>query len=222
VKIFNDKEVDELLLLDIRATVSSQPPQFDLIKEIVGEAFMPLGYGGGIRTTADAARILASGAEKVVVGTAAVENPTLVDELARTIGSQSVVVSVDVRRNLFGKCECVYRSARDRQRRDVAAFATEMASRGAGELILHSVDRDGTMTGYDLDVTRTVAAAVPIPVVACGGARNLDDMAAAIRVGASAVAAGSMFVFHGRHRAVLIQYPSRQDIEAALAVPAPQ
>jgi imidazole glycerol-phosphate synthase subunit HisF len=218
VKIFNEKEVDELLLLDITATVRGAPPQFDLIREIVSEAFMPIGYGGGIRSIEDAERVLQLGVEKVALCTAAVRQPELVSALATRVGSQSVVVVIDVKRSLLGRRQVMIEGGRTGTGREPVAFAREVERLGAGEIVINSVDRDGTMKGYDIALVRDVSAAVSVPLVACGGAGSLSHLVDAVRDGgASGVAAGSMFVFHGPHRAVLIQYPARAALDAAFA-----
>lgn len=208
VRIFNEKEVDELVLLDITATPNGHAPRLDLIREIVDEAFMPVAYGGGIRTVDEARAVLALGVEKVVLCTHAVRDPGLVAACAEQFGSSSVVVCLDVRRSMFGKVEAYVAGAKERTRQDPVDLAREMVRRGAGELIVHAVDRDGAMGGYDLKLTRSVSDAVPVPVIALGGAGSLQDFASAVTEGgAAAVAAGSFFVYQGRHRAVLISYP---------------
>lgn len=210
VKIFNEKEVDELVVLDITATTEGRRPQFELIREIVSEAFMPVAYGGGIRTLEDARSVLSLGVEKILINSYAVENPTFVRAASETFGAQSVVVSVDVKKSFFGKYEVYSQSGQRGGKLDPAAFARKMEEMGAGELVIHSIDRDGTMSGYDLELIKAVSSAVRIPVIACGGAATVDDLGRAVKEGgASAAAAGSMFVFHGRHRAVLISYPDQ-------------
>ena len=220
VRIFNEREVDELVLLDISATPENAPPQFELIREIVSEAFMPIAYGGGIRSMEAAERILALGVEKVVVSSYAVQNPEFIREAARAFGSQSVVVCLDVRKRLLGGYEVYTHQAAKRSRMEPVAWAKRVEQLGAGELVVQSVDRDGTMAGYDLELTRAVAGAVGVPVIACGGAGQNDDFRKAVlEGGASAVAAGSLFVFHGKHRAVLISYPEPSAIKTLFAVP---
>jgi cyclase len=210
VKIFSEKEVDELVVLDIDATPSSRQPQFELLREIVSEAFMPVAYGGGIRTLEDARALLALGIEKVVVCSEAVHHPEFIYALAQEIGSQSVVVCMDVKRGLLGGYEVYVHGGRRSAKVEPVAFAARAEKEGAGELMVNAIDRDGTMGGYDTRLLKAVTQAVTIPVIACGGAGRLEDFAAAVTEGgASAVAAGSLFVFHGRHRAVLISYPSQ-------------
>ncbi len=216
VRIFNDKEVDELIFLDITATNENRRPSFEMLGKITSECFMPLGYGGGIRTLEDVRQLLGLGVEKVILNTAAVERPDFVSEAADYAGSQAVVISMDVKRSLLGKYEVFTRSGRQATGLDPVRHAQEMERRGAGELFVNSIDRDGTMQGYDLDLIRRVAEAVSIPVIACGGAGTIQHLAEAIRAGASAAAAGSMFVFQGPLRGVLISYPSREELSRLL------
>jgi len=211
VKIFNDKGADEVILLDITATRERRKPDFKLIGEIAGECFMPMAYGGGIRDIEDVRTILKLGVEKVVINTAAVENPGFVTEAARINGSSSVVVSIDARRTLFGRYRVCTHAGSRKTAFDPVAFAKRMAEAGAGEILINAIDRDGTMQGYDLPLTRSVAEAVDVPVVACGGAGSVGDFRAVFReTHASAAAAGSFFVFQGPHRAVLITYPTEE------------
>ncbi len=217
VKLFSDMEVDELGILDITATADGRGPAFDLLGRIADNAFMPLSYGGGLTSVDQVRRVLGLGYEKVVIGSAAAETPGLVREAAGVVGSQSVVVSVDARRGLLGRYEVRTRSGRRRTKTDPVTWARRMEALGAGEILLTAVDRDGTMEGYDLALIRSVAEAVSIPVIASGGAGSVHDFAAAVREGgASAVAAASMFVFHGRRRAVLVKFPTRDELDAAL------
>lgn len=209
VKLFNDKEVDELCLLDIMASKEGRGPNFQLLTEVANESFMPLGYGGGIRTVEDARRVVGIGIEKVVLNTAALHDPGFVERCAAVLGSQSVVVSIDVRKRSFTGAYEVYSHASGRSIREApAAAAVRMKNAGAGEILLNSVDLDGTMKGYDLGLIREVASSVDVPLIACGGAGAIDHLRQAVASGASAAAAGSIFVFHGRLRAVLISFPS--------------
>lgn len=214
VRIFNEKEVDELVFLDIGATLSGRGPNFDLLAGIASEAFMPFGYGGGITTADQVKRLFALGVEKVVINTAASTAPALVAEAASLAGTSSVVASIDVRRGFLGTYSVYVRSGQQDLKQDPVTYAREMERLGAGEILLTAIDRDGTQAGYDLNVIRRVTAAVSIPVVAAGGAGRLRHFREAVDAGASAVAAGSLFVFHGKHRAVLITYPEYPELEA--------
>ena len=208
VRIFNDKEVDELVFLDIGARVTNSGPNFELLADIASEAFMPFGYGGGVRDFEDVKRLYALGVEKVILNTVAHEVPGLVSRAAELAGSSGVVVSVDVKRSLFGNYSVVTRCGAAETSVHPVEYAQKMEALGAGEILLNSINRDGTMEGYDLDLIKQVAHAVSIPVVAVGGAGNIGHFKDAVTAGASAVGAGSMFVFHGKHRAILITYPS--------------
>ena len=216
VRIFNDKEVDELIFLDILATVENRRPNFELLGKITSECFMPLGYGGGIRTLEDVKQLLSMGVEKIVLNTSAVENPSLIRAAADYASSQAVVISLDVKKTLLGKYEVYTRGGKKGTGLDPVKFAVEMEKQGAGELFLNSIDRDGTMQGYDLELVRRVADSVTVPVVACGGAGNIQHLAEAIQAGASAAAAGSMFVFQGPLRGVLISYPAQEELKRAI------
>jgi len=219
VKIFNDKDADELVLLDITATPERRGPRFELIEEIASECFMPMGYGGGIRTVEDVRRIIGIGIEKAVLNTAAVENLRLITESADVIGSQSVVVSIDVKKTgLFGRYEVFTEGGRKATKLNPAEWARQAQDAGAGEILLNSIDQDGMMKGYDVGLIKQVTDAVSIPVVACGGAGCVADLVAAVRQGgASAASAGSLFVFQGKHRAVLISFPSGSELRSSFA-----
>jgi cyclase len=215
VRIFNEKEVDELVFLDISASKKQHPPNFQLIREISAECFMPFAYGGGIRALGEIREILLGGAEKVVLDSILFEKPDLISQAAAEFGSQSIVAAIDVKRDLFGRYR-VYNAGRGKlTSKDPVDHAVEMVKRGAGEVLLNDVDRDGMRSGFDLALIGKISEAVDVPVVPCGGAAELADLGLAIRSGASAIAAGSLFVLHGKHRAVLITYPSR-DVLARL------
>ncbi|MHB2168618.1 AglZ/HisF2 family acetamidino modification protein [Alsobacter sp. R-9] len=222
VRIFNAKAVDEITILDISATPAGRGPDFDLIAAICEEAFMPVSYGGGITNREHAARLLRSGADKVIINSALHERVELVHEVADLFGSQAVCASIDVRRSPFGKRHVVSRSARRKQTASPEAWARRLVEAGAGEIMLQDVDRDGTMAGYDHDLLKSVASAVGVPLVACGGARDLDDLVRAVAEdGVSAAAAGALFVFYGPHRAVLINPPSQDEFTARLRAAQP-
>ncbi|MDB4513364.1 AglZ/HisF2 family acetamidino modification protein [Akkermansiaceae bacterium] len=213
IRIFNDKEVDELIFLDIDASKENRGPDFALLEQIASECFMPLGYGGGITTLEQIKRIYSTGIEKVVLNSVVFDKPELVEAAAAAAGSQSVVVSIDYKRVPFGKTKVYSHAKRKTPSKSVVELAKEMESRGAGELILNSIDQDGKMKGYDLDMIAAISGELTIPVVACGGAGCVGHLSDAVKKGkATAVAAGSMFVFHGPHKAVLINYPSQEKL----------
>jgi cyclase len=217
VRIFNEKEVDELVFLDITATPEGRGPDFELLADIAGEAFMPMAYGGGITSLEQVQRIFALGFEKVVIDTAAYGAPQLIRDAVAIFGSQSIVGCVDVRRTLLGRYELHSHAGKTRQSVGLLDHVAGLEKLGIGEIIVNAVDRDGTQSGYDLKLLQQVSSAVSVPVVACGGASGLDDFVAAVRQGgASAVAAGSLFVFVGPHRAVLINYPDRAELARRL------
>lgn len=208
VRIFNDKEVDELLVLDIGATPQRRGIDFSLLGELASECFMPLAYGGGIASVTDMERLFRLGIEKVVLNSAAIELPELVREAATAFGSQSVVVAIDIKRDWLGRTRVRYCSGKKIAKVTLEQHLAAMQEAGAGELVINSIDRDGTRSGYDIDSLRLAASSVTVPVIALGGAGSLDHMReAADQAGISALAAGSLFVFHGPNRAVLIQYP---------------
>jgi cyclase len=218
VNLFNRFEVDEIVLLDIRATVEDRIPDVGLIEELASECWVPLTYGGGIRDIEQARSILAAGVEKIVLGTAAADRPDLIRDAVGEFGAQAVVVSVDVRPGRGGAYEVFVESGRRGLGIDPAAYARRAQELGAGEIFLNAIDRDGTMAGYDTDLIQVVAASVSVPVIACGGAGERAHLADAIKVGgASAVAAGSIFVYQGRERGVLINFPERGQLETLLA-----
>ncbi len=212
-RIFNDKEVDELVVLDISATVEGRGPSLRAVADIADECFAPLCYGGGLRSVKDIHDVLAVGVEKVALNAVAVEAPEVVGEAASRFGTQSIVVSIDCRSNGGAGYEVVTHGAARATGIDPVEHARAMEGRGAGEILLTSVDREGTGQGYDVSLIRRVAEAVNVPVIAHGGAGSVAHLAAAVRDGgASAVAAGSLFVFVGPYRAVLVTYPEESEL----------
>ncbi len=212
VRIFNQKEVDELILLDIHATTQNRGIDFETLEKVVSECFMPICYGGGVRTIEEMRRLYALGIEKISLGAAAFEVPDLVQEASREFGAQAVVVTLDVKRGLLGKASVRTRNGTRDVKLAPLDAARDFAERGAGEILLYSIDRDGTWSGFDLKLIESVSHGVPIPVVATGGAGSLQDIQAAVKeAGASAVAIGSMAVFQGKDLGVLIKFPSRKD-----------
>jgi cyclase len=212
VRIFNEKEVDELMILDIEASKVGRGPDFALIEQLASECFMPLCYGGGIRTLEDAQRLFRLGVEKVCVQTAAFRDSALIPSIATRYGEQAVVLSIDIRRRWLG-AGLHNHSGVPVPKGPWLSVIQRMVASGVGEVLLNAVDRDGTLKGVDLDLISEVSQSVPVPVVAIGGVGSLSDIKAAVGAGASAVAAGAFFVFHGPHRAVLITYPRYTDLQ---------
>lgn len=217
VRIFNEKEVDELAFLDISATPNKRGPNFDLLQDIAGEAFMPMAYGGGIRSFEDAKRILSIGFEKVILNTLSHTDPDAVRKIVSVYGAQSVVACLDVKKNMFGKASLYTHSGASAIKTSIDQHLKNLEALNVGEILINSIDKDGTQTGYDLKMLKSISDQVDVPTVACGGAKSMECFVDAVKeAGCSAVAAGSMFVFHGKHRAVLISYPKRADLEANL------
>ncbi|MCA9051072.1 MAG: imidazole glycerol phosphate synthase subunit HisF [Planctomycetaceae bacterium] len=212
VRIFNEKGVDELVLLDIDATRDGREPNYTLIEEIAGEAFMPVGYGGGVKTVEQMARLFRCGLEKVVLCTAAIENPEVIRAGADRFGSQSIVGCLDVRRSLFRGPHVCLLSGRQRTSLSPVEAARKLVESGVGEIIVNAVDRDGTRRGYDIGLLGSITSEVDVPVVACGGAGELADIHLAVeRGGCAAAAAGSLFLF--RNNGILISYPSADELQ---------
>lgn len=213
IRIFNDKEVDELMVLDIMASKENREPNYALIEQFAGECFMPLAYGGGIKTVAQAKQLFSLGVEKVCLQTAVLDDPHLITELSEQFGSQSIMVSIDIKRNWLGKPQ-IYRAATGKALSHPWQEQLQaLVKAGAGEVLLNAVDKDGTLSGADLELIRQATQHVEVPLVAVGGISSLHDIKAAVDAGASAVAAGAFFVFHGPHRAVLITYPKYHELE---------
>jgi imidazole glycerol-phosphate synthase subunit HisF len=216
VKIFNEKEIDEIVVIDIDATREKRPPNMTKIREIAGEAFIPLSYGGGISSIEEIEELFYIGLEKVIFNYNAVHKPELISEAAKLVGSQSVVVSIDVKKTLLGKNRVFTKNGTENTGLEPVEFAKKMQDAGAGEIFLNVIDRVGTYHGYDLDLIEKVNSVLNIPLIACGGAASPDDFSRAVQHGASAVAAGSMFVFQRPHNAVLISYPSQTELKEKL------
>lgn len=212
VRIFNEKEADELMVLDIDATVNNMAPDFGLIAKLAAECRMPLCYGGGVTTPEQAARIIDVGVEKVAVSAAAIANPMLLTQLADAVGRQSVVAVLDVRKRagLFAKgYEVCSHNGKTSYKLDPVTLAKNFQDAGAGEIVINSVDRDGLMQGYDLDLGAQFKRALNVPITLLGGAGSLDHMSQLVSdLGVVGAAAGSLFVFKGKYRAVLINYPT--------------
>lgn len=213
VKIFNEKEVDEILLLDINASIQKKEPNFSLIKDIVSESFMPLSYGGGITSIDQIRRILTLGVEKVSINKTAVLNPNFIKEASIYFGSSTIIASIDFKKDFWGNYKVYINRGRTKTKYSPVEFAKIAEKQGAGELLINAIERDGTMTGYDLDVIQDVSNAIDIPVIACGGAGSILNLKEGIEHNATAVAAGSLFIYKGKHRAVLINYPEYSELD---------
>lgn len=208
LKIFNEKEVDELLILDIAATPKKLKPNFKLLHQMASECFMPLGYGGGITSLEEMTKAFDCGIEKICINTKSHTDIELLSDAANQYGSQSIVVFIDVKKSVFGRYTMFSNGGRKRVSKPLEKHILDCESAGAGEIIINSIDRDGTMLGYDIPLISKVASSLTIPVVASGGAGTVEHLQSAISLGgASAVAAGSMFVYKGPRRAVLINVP---------------
>jgi cyclase len=218
VKIFNEKEADELIVLDIDATAAEREPDYGLIANLAAECRMPLCYGGGVKTVDQVERIVSLGVEKVALSAAAVSNPQLIAEAAARVGRQSIVVVIDVKKaGLFKRYQVFTHNGKNASGRDPVEFARQVAELGAGEIVVNSIDQDGTMKGYDLVLAKHIRQSVDVPVSVIGGAGNFADIGALLRTcGQVGAAAGSLFVFKGKYRAVLIQYPSSKERESLI------
>lgn len=218
VKIFNEKEVDEIIVIDIDATRNGVEPDYKMIENLATECRMPLCYGGGIKTVEQAQKIFSLGVEKIAVSSIAIENPTLITLMAQRVGNQSVVVVLDVRKKpLTSKYEIWTNNASKKTGINPVEFAIEMEKRGAGEIVINSIDLDGTMNGYDMFLINKIRDVISVPLTVMGGAGNIEDIGKVISThGIIGVAAGSLFVFKGKYRAVLINYPTSLEKEDLL------
>lgn len=217
IRIYNEKEVDELIFLDITATVEGKRPPLKLLADIASECFMPVAYGGGVSRMDDVDAIFSLGIEKIAINTHAVAEPSFLSRVADKYGTQAVVASIDVKRTLIGPYEVFTHGGRNSTGLDPVRQAVKMQTAGAGEILLTSIDRDGTGKGYDIQMLKQVTSAVSIPVIASGGADKVEDCGIAVREGgASAAALGSIAVYHGRNRAVLINFPTRQQLDEVM------
>ncbi|HEX7492676.1 MAG TPA: AglZ/HisF2 family acetamidino modification protein [Bacteroidales bacterium] len=215
VKIFNEKEVDEIFFLDIDATRLKKEPPYELIQNIASECFMPFAYGGGIHSLQQIERIIKSGAEKIIINTQAFLGKNFLNEAVHQFGSSTIAVSIDVKKE-FLRGNIVYiKGGTQSTGINPVDYAREIENAGAGEILINSIDRDGVMEGYDIELIKSISNSIKIPLIACGGAGRLSDFGLAVKQGgASAAAAGSFFVFHGKRRAVLITYPSYSEISS--------
>jgi cyclase len=213
VRIFNEKEVDELIISDIYASKDGNEPNYKLIQNLVSECFMPAAYGGGVNKLDQVAKLIELGVEKIIINTAA-KDFKFIESMASIYGSQSVVVSIDVKKSFWGGNHVYFKSGSQKSKYSPAEFAIHAVDSGAGEIIIQSIDNEGSMDGFDIALTREISSIVQVPVVASGGAGNMEDIYDVIKDGgASSIAAGSFFVFKGKSRGILISYPSPQEIE---------
>ena len=212
VRIFNEKEVDEIIVIDIDATIEKRDPDYNMIEHLAAECRMPLCYGGGVTTSAQIQNIIQLGVEKVAISSAAINNPDLVTKSAERIGNQSVVVVLDVKKSFLGKYEVWTHNGQKNTGKNVIDLALKMEKSGAGEIVINSIDNDGMMKGFDLSLIEKVRSSINIPMTVLGGAGSLTDIGQLVnKFGAIGVAAGSLFVFKGIYRAVLINYPGRDE-----------
>lgn len=217
VRIFNELEVDELCFLDIRATLENRQPNFKILEEIANECFMPLSYGGGVKNAETAKKILSIGFEKIILNSAISENPNLVTELAKHSGSQSVIGSIDVKRSLWGKHQVFTHDGTKKMDEDPVSYARRLEGLGIGELLVTSMDQDGTWRGYDLEIIKKIVDAVSVPVIANGGAGSIAHIGEVVKQsGASAVALGSMVVYQKKDLGVLVNFPDKLELEKIL------
>lgn len=217
VRIFNELEVEELCFLDIRATLEKREPNFEILHHIADECFMPLSYGGGIRNFETAKKILSIGFEKVVINSEAFKNPNLITEIATHFGSQAVVASIDIKKNIFGKYGVFINDGKLKINIDPVEWALQLQDRGAGEILLTAMEKEGTWSGYDFEITKRITSVLSIPVIANGGAGNISHIAEVIHYGgASAAALGSMVVYQKKGMGVLVNFPDRGALEIAL------
>lgn len=216
VKIYNEREVDELIFLDINASVDKKKPDLKLINDIATECFMPVCYGGGIKNINDMKKIFKQGIEKIAINTSAFEDPLLLKRASELFGNQSIVVSVDVKKNLWGKYQVYIYGGRKNTGISPTEYCLKMEKLGAGEILLTSIDKDGTWEGFDTDLILKITSSVNIPVIVCGGAGKAGDFTKAVKAGASAVATGSMVVYQGKDLGVLINFPAQKELEKVL------
>ncbi len=213
IKIFNEKEVDELVFLDIDATRKKIEPNYNLIKSIASECFMPVCYGGGITNIEQMRKIFKLGVEKISLNYSLLKNPSLINNAIKIFGKQSIVASVDIKKSFFGKYNIYNYLKRKKVKGDLFKYLNQIEELGVGEILINNVDADGTFSGYDLELIRQIRKNINIPMIFCGGAKELSDFKLAKDLGISGAGAGSMFVFHGKHNAVLITYPQYEKLE---------
>lgn len=217
VRIFNELEVDELCFLDIRASVQGREPNIEILQQIANECFMPLSYGGGVKDFETAQKILSIGFEKIVLNTAAYRTPALVTQISQHFGAQAVIGSIDVKKNMWGKYQVYINDGKEKIKKDAIEWAKELEQLGAGELLVTSMDKDGSWSGYDQDIIAKINDVVNIPVIANGGAGSVADIESVVKkCGVSAVALGSMVVYQKKGMGVLVNFPDKKQLEQAL------
>ena len=215
VRIFNDKLVDEIVIFDIDASINNQGPNFELLERITGEAFMPMAYGGGIRSLEEARRLFYIGFEKIILNSVIFENQELVKKLVEKYGSSSILACIDINKGFLGRYECYALSGTRKKNISIVEYARKLERLGVGEIIINCIHREGTFKGYDEKVLKQILDVVDIPIIVCGGAANIDDVKKIIfETNAEGAAASSIFVFYGPHRAVLINYPDEKTLDS--------
>lgn len=214
LKLFNDKEADEIVVLDISASINKRGPDFEYIKRLTKECFMPMCYGGGVTAIEQVEALFKLGVEKVSFNTSLFTNPKLIADAAKNFGSQSVIASIDVKKGLLGSHSAYYLSGTKDTKINPVDYAKRAEDLGAGEIFVNSIDRDGMMNGYDYDLVEKISTSVNIPVVASGGAGSLKDCVKVVSCGASAAAVGSLFVYYGPLKAVLVNYPTQAELHS--------
>jgi cyclase len=217
VRIFNELEVDELCFLDIRATIEKRQPNIEILQQIANECFMPLSYGGGIKDFETASTIVSIGFEKIVINTESYYNPGLITQLSRHFGAQAVIASIDVKKNIWGKYHVYVHDGSEKIDVEVVEYAKRLETAGAGEILLTVMEKDGTWSGFDVEITRKVSEAVSVPIIANGGAGNIDHIEDVVKNGhASAVCLGSMVVYQQKGMGVLVNFPDKKELEKKL------
>ncbi len=218
VRIFNDKEVDELILLDISPNRYENGPNFKHLEEISSEAFMPFAYGGGIKSLDHIEKIFSLGAEKVVINSQAIEKPEFIKEAVKVVGGSGIVVSIDIYKNWRGKYKIFQKSGNYKTNLDLMEFVKIVGEYGVGEIFINSINNDGRMNGFDLEIIKKISNLVSVPLIVCGGAGTLNHFKEAALAGASGLSGGSIFIYHGKNKGILITYPERKDLERIIDI----
>lgn len=213
VKIFNDRYADELIILDITATQKNISPNLSLLKEVASEAFMPVSYGGGITNSSQAESVYKVGIEKVVINSAIFSDISILKDISKIAGSSGVIASIDLKKDFFGKMNIFHSRGKKKHTGNIIDFAKQLEDNGAGEIFINFIDRDSMYSGYDYQFIEKISSELEVPIVCCGGCSSLEDMREALEYGASGMAAGSLFVYSGEEKGILINYPSREQIQ---------